>query len=267
MDMALLVSLVLGALFAGLISVVSYHLRLLTFWGTLAQFAAGWLLFGLGGWQWGIPIFLFFSLSALLSRLTGTANRPGSDLFAKGETRDEAQVAANGGLASILVLPWFLTGQEVFYVAYLGAVGAAAADTWATEIGMTSARPPRSILTFQALAPGQSGGITPRGLMAGALGGMSVTLAGIPWLGTQLPAACAVASAAFGASVVDSILGATVQLQYSCPVCRRQTERPRHCAVDTVKIRGYTWITNDAVNLLASVVGAMASAVFYMVTT
>jgi uncharacterized protein (TIGR00297 family) len=214
------------------------------------------LLFAFGGCQWVVPIVLFFVLSGVLTRLTGAASRPGADLFAKGETRDELQVTANGGLASLLVVPWFLTGVDLYYIAYLGAVGAAAADTWATEIGMTSTRPPRSIRTLAAASPGESGAITPRGLLAAAAGGIVIALSASPWLGLQLAALGAVAGGAFAATLVDSVLGATLQIQYRCTRCGRKTERPGHCGVASRRWRGYPCITNDAVNLLASSSGA-----------
>jgi len=45
-------------------------------------------------------------------------------------------VLANGGIGGILVFMNFLFPDERYCIAYLGAVAAATADTWRTEIGI-----------------------------------------------------------------------------------------------------------------------------------
>jgi uncharacterized membrane protein len=59
----------------------------------------------------------------------------------------------------------------------------------------------------------------------------------------------------------DSWLGATVQAIYHCPSCQKETERhPTHtCGAETSHLRGRLWLTNDVVNFLASLVGALVS--------
>ena len=49
---------------------------------------------------------------------------------------------------------------------------------------------------------------------------------------------------------MDSLLGATVQVIYTCPACGKETERhPLHaCGTQTVYKRGWRWMNNDAVN-------------------
>jgi uncharacterized membrane protein len=67
-----------------------------------------------------------------------------------------------------------------------------------------------------------------------------------------------------GGSLVDSLLGATVQAIYRCPRCEKETERyPRHtCGAETVPLRGWRWLNNDWVNTLASLAGALVAAIF-----
>jgi uncharacterized membrane protein len=58
-------------------------------------------------------------------------------------------------------------------------------------------------------------------------------------------------------SFADSLLGATVQAIYHCGGCRVETERRRHrCGMETRLVRGWRWLNNDAVNAIASAVGA-----------
>ncbi len=62
-------------------------------------------------------------------------------------------------------------------------------------------------------------------------------------------------------SLFDSLLGATVQATYYCPQCGKETERPIHrCGRQPIYIRGWHWLDNDWVNLLASLAGALVTA-------
>jgi uncharacterized membrane protein len=73
------------------------------------------------------------------------------------------------------------------------------------------------------------------------------------------PLVWSVTAAGFLAALADSVLGATLQAQYRCPVCGKNTERKNHCrgaAAD--RISGLRWISNDVVNLLCSAAGAAA---------
>jgi hypothetical protein len=48
-----------------------------------------------------------------------------------------------------------------------------------------------------------------------------------------------------------------VQRIYRCPTCQVETERRVHrCGTTTEPLRGWPWMTNDTVNLVASLAGA-----------
>ena len=71
-----------------------------------------------------------------------------------------------------------------------------------------------------------------------------------------------VAVAGFIAALVDSLLGATIQVIYHCPVCEKETEhQPQHlCGGETTYKRGLRWLNNDMVNAAASIAGGIISA-------
>jgi uncharacterized membrane protein len=62
-------------------------------------------------------------------------------------------------------------------------------------------------------------------------------------------------------SLFDSFLGATIQQIYFCDSCRKDTERRIHkCGSQTRPLRGWAWLNNVLVNLIASIVGGLITA-------
>jgi uncharacterized membrane protein len=58
--------------------------------------------------------------------------------------------------------------------------------------------------------------------------------------------------------MIDSLLGARWQAMYYCPACEVETESHpnHHCGAASRYHRGWLWLKNDAVNLLATMVGS-----------
>ncbi len=183
---------------------------------------------------------------------------------------------ANGGVATVCIVAWVLLDHSVpgsaWFVAFAGAYAAATADTWGTEIGTLAARPPRSIITGKPLATGLSGGISAPGTAAEVAGAVLIAvltpfalLLALPGTGTTLHALTAlllpVFIGGFGGATVDSLLGATLQDRRWCPACERECEvNPHSCGTPTTRRRGLPWLTNDAVNLAATLTGALIAA-------
>ena len=258
----------LGLIFSSAIALLAYKRRSLNRSGVAGAVASGTTIYTMGGWTWGLALVLFFVSSSLLSHFrerdkTETA----ADKFSKGSQRDLGQVVANGGVATLLALGYGLTSssrtRESIQAGFTGALAAANADTWATELGVLSSRQPRLITTGKTVAPGTSGGITLLGSAAAALGasflglGMWVmqgcrnSLASLPLIGLL---------GGLAGSLFDSLLGATVQAIYYCPACNKETERRIHnCGTKTRLLRGLSWINNDVVNFVATLFGALAA--------
>jgi len=249
----------IGTLLGGVAAIVSYRLRFLTASGAVATFLLAAVIFGFGGWKWTIPILAFFILSSLLSKVGKTIKSRYDLIFEKGSRRDYAQVLANGGIAGALMILYMFYEQAEIYYLYLAALAAATADTWATEIGTLARQKPRLITTFRSVPAGTSGGITWAGL-SGALGGaFIIALTGWmfsnPW--SQVVLFAVTISGMLG-SIVDSYLGATLQVQFSCPSCSKITEKKIHCGNNpTVPVSGLKWMNNDMVNFFNTVSGAV----------
>lgn len=94
--------------------------------------------------------------------------------FKKSSQRDAWQVVANGGGAGTVLLLLLFTRDHHLYIAYLGAVAAATADTLGTEIGTLSRTSPVLITTFRPAQTGRSGGVSLLGIVAGIMGALSI---------------------------------------------------------------------------------------------
>jgi uncharacterized protein (TIGR00297 family) len=207
----------------------------------------------------------------LLSRLGRARKRALTDI-AKGGARDALQVLANGGVAAACAVVWQQHLSLHWAAAFAGAFAAATADTWGTEVGTLARRPPRSIVTFRPIATGLSGGVTLPGTLAEIAGALWLGLWGVGGimlaylhalaperldLSGLAPLVLAVPVGGIAGALLDSLLGATVQELRSCPSCERACEGDVHaCGTATRRIRGIPGVTNDAVNLAATLAGA-----------
>lgn len=259
-----LLPLLSGLLLSATIGWLAYRRRALSGDGVVGAIITGTILFGVGGWDWGLLLLTFFISSSLLSRYRAGAKSELAEKFAKGSQRDLGQALANAGVASILALAQILWDHPLLYLGCAGAMAAVNADTWSTEVGVLSRRPPRLITTGRVVDVGTSGGVTGLGLMATLAGSSLIGLAGVGAAvvrGWDVRDALALLLGAIwggiAGSLFDSLLGATVQAIYWCDRCGKETERPVHrCGIATRQVRGLPWLGNDGVNFLASGVGA-----------
>jgi uncharacterized protein (TIGR00297 family) len=233
----------------------------LTASGSVATFLLATFFFGIGGWTWTLPILVFFLGSSLLSKIGESHKTRFNLIFEKSGHRDVGQVLANGGIAAIiLILHFFFRSYTNWFIIYLGVLAAVNADTWATEIGLFSKTPPVSIKTFQQVETGTSGGITLLGTAGALLGSLVIALTGMLIYPESLQLTKItfwwIAFAGLFASLVDSLLGATLQAQYQCPICQKVTEKRIHCQQKKTRfISGLQWLNNDWVNAICSFSG------------
>jgi len=264
--------LVFGLVLSSGIGLLAYRRHSLSKGGAAGAIVTGTTIFGMGGWSWGLALIYFFTSSTLLSHFREKEKAAtAADKFSKGSRRDLAQVAANGGLASLFAaFSGVITAkplQETLQAGFVGALATATADTWATEVGVLSPHRPRLLTTLQPVAPGTSGGITPLGSTASALGALTLGLIFRASKGfhkplTTLPLLALLSGMA--GSLFDSLLGATLQAMYFCPTCQCETERRTHtCGTTTQPLRGLSWCNNDVVNFFATFAGSFMAIVLY----
>lgn len=233
-------------------------MKFLTISGSLGTFVLALLIYGFGGWQWTLPILLFFVSSSFLSKIREKKNPLVSNYFEKSGSRDFYQVFANGGLGGILVVVNNFYPHIICYIIYSAIIASSCADTWATEIGTMTKHKTINILKLRPVEQGSSGGVSSAGFSGSLLGALFISLISVLWIdNNRLDFILLIVSAGFAASVIDSILGASVQIQYKCKECKRIVDKKMHCEIETEWYRGIKFINNDFVNLAAGLSGGI----------
>ena len=274
-DPRALAALGVGAAFGGL----AWRARTLTADGALAAGLLAASIVALGTLAHAATGAAFFVGSSVLSKVGKRRAAALEAVSEKGSVRDAGQVLANGGTAwAALVL---LAGSPAGLAAWAAAFAAAAADTWATEVGTLLGGRPRLVTTLRPVEKGTSGAVSAAGLAGAAAGAalIAVLAAVVPavpvlpdGLGGSGPlrwpsadggltgrVALAVFAGGLAGSLFDSLLGATLQARYRTAE-GHPTEKP--AAPDGTPhalAGGWRWLTNDRVNLLATVAGVLAA--------
>lgn len=238
--------------------------------GALAMIAC-YLITSLGGgWVWGALVLLFFSCTIgwshfgrnrkgiLLDRLLGLAQIGWQ------------QVTAQLGWGCVLALLPLLGGHSIgFTGAFVGVIAAANADTWATEIGVSSRTKPRLVNSGRLVPAGTPGAVSLLGFVSAGGAAWLVGFTALAfyfiiavfdettWEGTFLWLPICALLGGLVSSVVDSLLGAVAQGMYYCEHCQCVSEDAvHHCGLPARQTRGWSWLSSRGVDLVGSLVGA-----------
>lgn len=213
------------------------------------------------GWAALVPLFLFLLSGVALGRL----NRKARTDAKHGRPRDAVQVFCNGGIYALLAV--FGGFHADLWMAI--SICTATCDTWASEIGLYARWPTVDIVRWRRVSPGLSGGISLAGTLGGIAGALCMgiciaALATAPTHGHGLlltafsasltfAAALLYATFAVGGMLLDSVLGAVLQVKYNDGDGLQDS--------GTRMAAGLPWMTNDLVNLLSNALTVVAARV------
>ena len=248
-----------GVVLAAVIAFAARATRTLSTSGAIAAMIVGAASVA-SGWSWGTLLLAFFISSSALSRIgIDIKRRRTSTIVENGGERDAVQVLANGGVFAMAALGAVIMPSDGWLALAGGSLAAATADTWATEIGTLAGRRPRLITTWRAVPTATSGAVTGIGTLGMVLGSafLALCMLAVGWpRSVVLPA---FVGGIVGA-LADSVAGATVQGRRRCASCDALTERAVHsCGTPTVHAGGISWMDNDVVNVLCTMIGAASA--------
>lgn len=235
-------------------SFFAVRMNLLTAMGALTASIIGLLIFFSFGIS-GIGLLgIFFITSSLLSLVKNDRKRKAEDVAAKNHKRDVVQVLANGGVPMLVaLLPILNISVDKSILLLAISLASANADTWASEIGTLSKRKPRLLLNFRQVETGKSGAVSLLGTLGAIGGSFLIGISTFIFFSVSFYEVIFITIVGFIGHVVDSFLGATIQLTYQCPICHKETEKEEHCGQQTVYKKGVRLFTNDMVNIFSIV--------------
>ena len=196
----------------------------------------GTLLWGSLGWRGWLAVVLYLLLGSLVTRLGMREKRARGLAEGRGGRRGPENVWGSALVGAVLALltplaagPW----QPALLLAFAASFAAKLADTFGSEIGKRWGRHAVLITTWRAVPAGSEGAISAEGTAASLLGGLlmsgAMALLGLlaSWRATLLVSAIALA-----ATLVESLIGATLQSRWR-------------------------WLSNEVVNGLQTLLAAL----------
>jgi uncharacterized protein (TIGR00297 family) len=211
--------------------------KLLTPIGNINGAILGVLVWGTLGWRGYLIVMLFFLLGSALTFVGIEQKEEEGIAEERSGMRGAGNVWSSALAASLCAIATLFCPESIkglFVLGYVASFCTKLSDTTASEVGKAYGKTTYLITNLKSVPRGTEGAVSLEGTMAGTLA--SVVLAAIAWvIGLISPIGiiwCVIA--AFIATTIESLIGATLE--------------PR-----------FTWLTNDLVNLINTVIGAIAA--------
>lgn len=216
--------------------------KLLTPTGYGNAWVLGVILWGALGWRAYVVTLFYFLVGSAVTKVGMIQKEAYGIAEARGGVRGPGNVwgsALTGAVCAIgvvavrLLYPSGLAlWQPLLALGFVASLSTKLSDTSATEIGKAYGQRTFLITTLQPVSRGTEGAVSLEGTAAGIVA--SLALAALAWAIGLMPlvgvGVCAIA--AFGATTVESLIGATIEEKFD-------------------------WLTHDLVNIINTTVGAI----------
>ena len=218
------------------------------------------------GFEWRGLLLLgsFFLTSTIWSKYKANKKKSIEDIVEKGSSRDHYQVLANGGAAAFAGIMMSLFPSNWWLVFFLAVLSTSNSDTWASELGVLSKRPPFHIKKKMFVPRGTSGAVSILGLMASFWGALLIGCLGALLFDGSFVFLLCVTLGGFLGCLFDTLIGASLQEEFTCRICGTKTERHEHCQASTLRVKGFLGLNNDVVNFVSSIIGGLLGGVWFL---
>lgn len=216
--------------------------KLLTPFGYLNALILGVLVWGTLGWRGYLIVMLFFLCGSAITYVGIEQKEAEGIAEERSGMRGAGNVWGSALTATICAIATLLAPaptKELFILGYVASFCTKLSDTTASEVGKAYGKTTYLITTLKPVPRGTEGAVSLEGTVAGAIASLILALIayaigminplGIIW--------CVIA--AFIATTIESLIGATLESRF-------------------------TWLTNDLVNLINTIIGAIAAILLAM---
>ena len=218
---------------------LALYKKWLSITGVFAAVFVGTVVLFLQNYTHLIPLILFFAMGSLASACNHKKEKI---------ERTALQVFANGTVAVSCLFIYYFTHNNAYYIAYFSSIAISLTDTISSELGKYYKHPTYDILTLQPTAVGLSGGISGIGTLAGVVFCVVFAITNYFIFSFSLLQVSTILLVGIVGMLTDSVLGSSLQAKYS-------TTNGTITEVETNNlVKGYTWCTNNMVNLLSNII-------------
>ena len=211
--------------------------KLLTPFGYLNALILGVLVWGTLGWRGYLIVMLFFLCGSAITFIGIEQKEAEGIAEERSGMRGAGNVWGSALAATLCAIATLFSPapiKELLILGYVASFSTKLSDTTASEVGKAYGKTTYLITTFKPVPRGTEGAVSLEGTVAGALASLflaliawgigMINLLGIIW--------CVIA--AFIATTIESLIGATLESRF-------------------------TWLTNDIVNFINTLIGAIAA--------
>ncbi|CAG8752129.1 17901_t:CDS:2, partial [Cetraspora pellucida] len=229
--------------------------------GALCALLVGIITLSNNCYTFTVVLFVFYFTGSGLTKYKAERKKQLEEDYQDGGQRTAMQVVCNAFTGTIICIihQHYYGGQlkcllddrgsRLLFWMYIGHYSTCNGDTWASELGILNKGWPFLITTFKKVPPGTNGGVSPLGLFASVLGGLIIGISamisiyfadGCNRLYIQLIPVASIAGLI--GSIIDSILGATVQVSMYSEKYRKVTYSMTE---ETKLVSGYDLLDNN----------------------
>ena len=287
---AVVIRFAIAAILALALALHGYSKKSLSTSGAITAFIVGFLSFA-ASYRFGFILILFYYTSSKLTKLKENVKATLEDNYVIGGQRGALQVLACSIAGTLVCVLYFSRIGEDSHVdfgtssndvidfiiftfprkkaaaylwsMYIAHYACAAADTWASELGILSTSKPRLVTTLfiREVPHGTNGGMSILGTMASMAGGAFIGI--VFWAMStlinsdnlhspkQYPMILVGLICGFLGSLIDSILGATVQSTYYSSEKKCIVKNPESSKEKLDHICGFNYLSNEGVNVVS----------------
>jgi len=224
--------------------------KLLTPAGLVHAWVLGVLIWGTLNWQGYVVVMFYFLVGSAVTRIKIAQKEAEGIAEKRSGARGPENVwgsAATGAICAlgVAMISWgYLTPslKPLLLLGYVASFSTKLSDTCASEVGKAYGKRTFLITTLQPVARGTEGAVSLEGTLAGVVASFAIALVALRVDLINLPGVALCAVAAFIATNLESVIGATLQTKIG-------------------------WLTNEVVNWINTFVGAITAILLALALT